>query len=112
MSLSLSLSVSVWPLASPFAISRGVKREAKVVVVELRDGELRGRGECVPYARYDETAESVRAAIEPLTGRIEAGLDREALQSALPAGAARNAVDCALWDLAAKRAKKRAWEIA
>ena len=112
MSLRLSLSVSRWPLASRFAISRGAKTEAEVVVVELNDGGFRGRGECVPYARYGETLDSVRAVIEQLAGRIEQGLDREALQSALPAGAARNALDCALWDLAAKRAKKRVWEIA
>jgi len=109
---SLAVAVSRWPLAARFAISRGAKTEAEVVVAEIHDGDHRGRGECVPYARYGETVEGVRAAIESLAGRIGEGLDRDALQSALPAGAARNAVDCALWDLAAKRANKRVWEIA
>jgi L-Ala-D/L-Glu epimerase / N-acetyl-D-glutamate racemase len=112
MSLSFALAVSRWPLAARFAISRGAKTEAQVIVAEIDDGDFRGRGECVPYARYGETIESVRAAIESLAPRIGEGLDRDALQSALPAGAARNAIDCALWDLAAKRAGKRAWEIA
>ena len=107
----LSLSISRWPIAGRFTISRGTKTEAEVVVVELQDGALRGRGECVPYARYGETTDSVRAALESLATRID-GLDRTALQTALPAGAARNALDCALWDMEAKRAGKRAWEIA
>jgi L-Ala-D/L-Glu epimerase len=109
---SLALAVSRWPLAARFSISRGAKTEAEVIVAEIQDGDLRGRGECVPYARYGETLDSVRAAIEALAARIGEGLERDALQSALPAGAARNAIDCALWDLAAKRAGKRAWEIA
>ena len=112
MSVSFALAVSRWPLAARFAISRGVKTEAEVIVAEIGDGDFRGRGECVPYARYGETIGRVRAVMESLAGRIGEGLDREALQSALPAGAARNAIDCALWDLAAKRAGKRAWEIA
>src|SRR3984893_13999662 len=112
MPLSLALTVSRWPLTGRFVISRGAKTEAEVIVVEIHDGDLRGRGECVPYTRYGETVDSVRAAIETLAARIRAGLDRDQLQSALPAGAARNAIDCALWDLAAKRAGKRAWEIA
>ena len=112
MSLRLAVSISTWPLAARFAISRGTKTEAKVLVVELHDGDLRGRGECVPYARYGETLDGVQKTIESLASRIEEGLSREALQSALPASAARNAIDCALWDLAAKQARKRAWEIA
>jgi len=112
MSRRFALAISRWPLAARFAISRGSKTEAEVIVAEIHDGDMRGRGECVPYARYGETVEGVRAAIASLAPRIEAGLERAALQSALPAGAARNAVDCALWDLAAKRAQRRAWEIA
>jgi L-alanine-DL-glutamate epimerase-like enolase superfamily enzyme len=112
MLTSLSLRVERWPLAGRFIISRGAKTEAQVIVVEIDDGDFRGRGECVPYARYGETIDSVRAAIESLADRIGAGLKRDELQSALPAGAARNAVDCALWDLEAKRAGKRVWEIA
>jgi len=108
----LTVSVSRFPLAARFAISRGAKVEAEVVVAEIADGDSRGRGECVPYARYGETVAGVREAIERMAPQIAGGLDRAALQSALPPGAARNALDCALWDLAAKRAKKRAWDIA
>jgi L-alanine-DL-glutamate epimerase-like enolase superfamily enzyme len=98
-----------WPLASAFVISRGAKTEARVVVVELRDGGHLGRGEAVPYARYGETVDGVLGQIEALRDRVEGGLDRFALQAALPPGAARNALDCALWDLEAKRAGLRAW---
>lgn len=92
-----------WPIAGHFAISRGSKTQAEVVVVELSDGTWRGRGECVPYARYGETVEGVLAAIGGLAGALAAGMDRRGLQDALPAGAARNALDCAFWDLEAKR---------
>ncbi len=101
-----------WPLAEAFVISRGTKTEAHVVVAEIAEGPHRGRGEAVPYARYDETVEGVLAQIEGLRPRVEAGLTREALQGLLPAGAARNALDCALWDLEAKRAGVRAWTLA
>ena len=101
-----------WPLAAAFVISRGAKIEARVVVAEIDDGPHRGRGEAVPYARYGETVEAVLAQIESVRPRIEAGLSREALQGLLPAGAARNAIDCALWDLEAKRAGVRAWALA
>jgi L-alanine-DL-glutamate epimerase-like enolase superfamily enzyme len=101
-----------WPLASAFVISRGAKTEARVVVVELRDGDHLGRGESVPYARYGETVEGVLAEIEAFRDAVECDLDREALQGALPPGAARNALDCALWDLEAKRAGARAWTLA
>ncbi len=102
MTRSLEVAVERWPIAGTFTISRGSKTEAVVVVATLSDGRHRGRGECVPYARYGETPEGVTAAIEGIRGDIEAGLDREGLLSALPAGAARNAVDCALLDLEAK----------
>ena len=93
-----------WPISGSFAISRGAKTQAEVVVVELVEAGFLGRGECVPYARYGESVESVLAAIETLTPAFAAGrLDRTTLQGALPAGAARNALDCALWDLEAKR---------
>src|SRR5918999_5134791 len=101
-----------WSLGATFTIARGSKTTAEVVVVELSEGGARGRGECVPYPRYGETVDGVVAAIEALRGELEGGLDRMALQDALPPGAARNAVDCALWDLEAKRAGKRAWEVA
>jgi L-alanine-DL-glutamate epimerase-like enolase superfamily enzyme len=108
----LALRVERWPIAGRFTISRGSKTEATTVVAEIHEGDRRGRGECVPYARYGETVETVTAAIESLTKPISEGLDRSGLQTALPPGAARNAVDCALWDLAAKRGGKRAWEVA
>lgn len=107
----LSVRIERWPIAGSFAISRGAKTEATVIVAEIADGDVTGRGECVPYARYSETPESAAAAIEDLSPAIEDGLDRSGLQHKLPAGAARNALDCALWDLAAKRAGKRAWEL-
>jgi len=98
-----------WPLASAFVISRGAKTEARVVVVELGDGAHLGRGEAVPYPRYGETVEGVLDEIEALRNRVGSGLDRIALQAALSPGAARNALDCALWDLEAKRSGVRAW---
>ena len=99
-SLSLAVRVERWPIAGSFTISRGAKTEAAVVVAELTDGTHRGRGECVPYARYGETVEQVAAAIEAMAGDIAGGLDRERLQTSMPGGAARNALDCAFWDLA------------
>ena len=97
-----------FPLAEVFTISRGSRTEAKVVTVEVaRDGVM-GRGECVPYARYGETIASVLAQIDGL----DPGIERHALQAALPAGAARNAVDCALWDLWAKQTGRPVWELA
>lgn len=101
-----------WPLSQPFVISRGAKTEAEVVVAEIRDGPHRGRGEGVPYARYGETVDGVLAQIESVRARIEAGVGRAPLQGLLPPGAARNALDCALWDLEAKRAGVRAWTLA
>jgi L-alanine-DL-glutamate epimerase-like enolase superfamily enzyme len=101
---TLTVRIERWPIAGSFTISRGAKTEAEVVVAEVADGAATGRGECVPYPRYGETVEGVAAAIEAMRPAISQGLDRKALQAALPAGAARNALDCALWDLAAKRA--------
>src|SRR6516165_7018985 len=109
--LALSVRVERWPIAGSFAISRGAKTEAVVVVAELSDGSHRGRGECVPYARYGETVEGVAAAIEAMAPDIARGLDRERLQSAMAGGAARNALDCAFWDLAAKRAARPVHEL-
>jgi L-alanine-DL-glutamate epimerase-like enolase superfamily enzyme len=95
-------------LARTFTISRGSKTEARVLTVRIERGGVTGWGECVPYARYGETIDSVSAQIASLSG----GVTRSALQSALPPGAARNAVDCALWDLEAKLAGTRVWDIA
>ncbi|MDQ0326782.1 L-alanine-DL-glutamate epimerase-like enolase superfamily enzyme [Rhodopseudomonas julia] len=100
MSLSLDLAVESWPIAGSFTISRGSRTEAKVIVAHLKDGPHTGRGECVPYPRYGETVESVA---EQIRGVDLDGLDRENLRKRLPAGAARNAIDCAFWDLEAKR---------
>ena len=109
--MDLSVRIERWPLERPFTISRGAKTEAVVVVAELEDGH-RGRGEAVPYARYGETPEGAAAAIGALRPALRSGLDRAALQAALPAGAARNALDCALWDLEAKRTGRRAYQLA
>lgn len=100
----LGFRVEKWPISGTFTISRGAKTEAAVIVAELSDGTHTGRGECVPYARYGESLESVGREIERLAAEIAGGMDREALQKTLPAGAARNAIDCALWDLEAKHA--------
>jgi L-alanine-DL-glutamate epimerase-like enolase superfamily enzyme len=110
--MKLSARIERWPLAATFTISRGSKTEAVVVVVELDDGVHRGRGEAVPYARYGEVPERVLDTIEALRSAVELGLDRVALQTALPAGAARNALDCAYWDLAAKQSGRRVYELA
>jgi L-Ala-D/L-Glu epimerase len=101
-SLSLAVRAERWPIAGTFTISRGSKTEAEVVVAELTDGAVRGRGECVPYARYGESVAGVADAIAALAPAFAAGLNRDGLQRALPAGAARNALDCALWDYEAK----------
>jgi L-alanine-DL-glutamate epimerase-like enolase superfamily enzyme len=110
--LTLALAVERWPIAGSFAISRGSKTEALTVVAELSDGVARGRGECVPYARYGESVDSVRAQIEAMRPQLGAGIDRRGLQTAMPPGAARNALDCAFWDLEAKRTKRPVHELA
>lgn len=108
----LTVRAENWPIAGTFTISRGSKTTADVVLVELADGPHRGRGECVPYGRYNETIAGSMAEIESLRGALEAGLDRRDLQGAMKAGAARNAVDCALWDLEAKQSDRSAAELA
>ena len=110
--MELSVRIERWPLAGVFAISRGSKTEAVVVVAELSDGTHRGRGESVPYARYGETPDGIVAAIEAVRPVLRRGLDRGALQRAMPAGAARNALDCAYWDVNAKQAGRRVHELA
>lgn len=108
----LNVATERWPIAGAFTISRGSKTQAEVVVATVSDGLHRGRGECVPYGRYGETVEGVAAAIAAVAPAVSRGLERDELQRLLPAGAARNALDCALWDLAAKRAGKPVHEIA
>src|SRR5262249_26295094 len=105
----LKVAIEAWPIAGSFTISRGSKTQADVVVVELRDGEYRGRGECTPYPRYGETAAGVAAAIEALRQPLLDGLDRAGLQRLLPGGAARNGLDCAFWDLEAKQSGRPAY---
>ncbi len=106
-SLSLKTATESWPIEGDFRIARGAKRSADVVVVTITDGNATGRGECVPYARYGESIESVRTAIEGYRGL----LDRDALIEGMPAGAARNAMDCALWDYEAKAKDRRVWTL-
>ncbi len=106
--LDRTVSHDVFGLVAAFRISRGSRTEAHVLTVQINDDGHQGRGECVPYARYGESLQSVRAQIEGLP----MGLTRAALQELLPSGAARNAVDCALWDLEAKRTGQRVWQLA
>ncbi len=110
--LKLAAAAEVFPIAGAFTISRGSRTEAHVVSAIVSDGEFLGRGECVPYARYGETVEGVAADIQRQAERLRVGGSHAELTAGLKPGAARNALDCALWDLAAKRAGKRVWEIA
>ncbi|MCB2102213.1 MAG: L-Ala-D/L-Glu epimerase [Rhodobacterales bacterium] len=108
----LTVQAESWPLHTPFVIARGAKTEARVVTATITDGARVGRGECVPYARYGETVEDVAAALEAQADAVAGGLTRHDLLAAMPAGAARNALDAALWDLACKQSGRRAWELA
>ncbi|MCI0467181.1 MAG: dipeptide epimerase [Beijerinckiaceae bacterium] len=110
--MRVSVCVEHFPILGKFVISRGAKTEAAVVVATVEDGGCRGRGEAVPYARYGESVESVLSQIASVRSGVEAGADRLRLQNLLPAGAARNAIDCALWDLAAKLSGKPAHVLA
>ena len=109
--LTLSVRIERWPIAGTFTISRGAKIEAVTVVAEIGQGGLSGRGECVPYPRYGETPDGAVAALEAMRDVVREGLDRTALQAVMPACAARNALDCALIDLEAKRSGQRAWNL-
>lgn len=106
--MHISVAADTFRLTEAFTISRGSRTQAEVLTVTLRDGEAKGHGECVPYARYGESIDSVAAEIKGLPE----DLTRSALQDMLPPGAARNAVDCALWDLEAKAARRPAWQLA
>ncbi|KZL21388.1 L-Ala-D/L-Glu epimerase [Pseudovibrio axinellae] len=103
MTCHLSIKAETFPIAGSFTIARGSRTEVHVVTTTLTQNGLTGRGECVPYSRYNESVESVIAQIETVRAQIEAGLSLEELQNLMPPGAARNAIDCALWDLTAKR---------
>lgn len=109
--IDLNVRHETFPLRDRFTISRGTRTQSDVVVAELaRDGVV-GRGECLPYPHYGESVEGVIATIEAVRGPLAQGLDRTGLQSALPAGAARNALDCAFWDLEAKASGERVWTL-
>ena len=110
--MNLSVRIERWPLAGAFTISRGSKTEAVVVVAELSDGTHCGRGECVPYSRYGETPDRIVAAIERMRPALHQGFDRAALQAEMPPGAARNALDCAYWDVNAKQFCQKVHELA
>jgi len=110
--MQLSVREDVFPIAGGFTISRGTRTESRVVTVSLEKDGIHGWAECYPYARYDETVASVIGQIEAMKGALAEGLDRAALQEAMPPGAARNGIDCALWDWQAKAAGKRVWELA
>ena len=108
----LTVREESWPIAGAFVIARGAKTEARVLVAEITDGPHRGRGEATPYPRYGESVDGCLAEIERVRETIEAGADRLQLQRLLEPGAARNVLDCALWDLEAKAAGRRAWTLA
>lgn len=110
--MRLTIADERWPIAGSFTISRGSKTEAHVVTVTLEDGGHAGHGECVPYPRYEETVPQVTAALEASRSRIEAWIAHDDIPSLLAPHAARNALDCALWDLAAKQAGKPVWQLA
>ena len=110
--MRLSATREVWPIAGTFRISRGAKSEAEVVVCTVEAGGVSGRGECVPYRRYGETVEGVLADLERVAPRLSDGIGPAAAANLLPPGAARNALDCALWDLAAKALGVPAWRLA
>src|SRR5947207_3863566 len=108
--LKIEAKEETFPLNHPFRISRGSRTEGCFVTVTVSDGQYTGRGEGVPIARYNQSADSVVAQINSIASITD--LDRDKLPELLPAGAARNALDCALWDLEAKCSGKRAWELA
>ena len=110
--IKLEIKQEDWPIAGSFIIARGAQTVARVITVQLDDGEFRGRGESEPQDHYGESLESVIEQIESVRQALASGMSRFRLQTALPPGAARNAVDCALWDLEAKRAGRRAWQLA
>ncbi len=109
---SLTVAIETFPIAGTFTISRGSRTEAVVVTATVSDGIHRGIGECVPYARYGETVESVAASLQAQAARLAAGGAHDRLIAGLKPGAARNALDCAIWDYRAKKTGKRVWEIA
>ncbi len=110
--LKLTIAHESWPIAGSFTISRGSKTTADVVVVTLEDGPHTGRGECVPYPRYNETVDGVIASVEAARSKVESGINRAEIPHLVSTRAGQNALDCALWDLEAKRAGKPVWQLA
>ena len=106
--MKITAAIESWPIARPFTTARGTKQTAHVVVATVTDGNVEGRGECVPYPRYGDRPADVAATINDFQGPF----DRRELLDALPAGPVRNAIDCALWDLEAKRSGQPAWKLA
>jgi L-Ala-D/L-Glu epimerase / N-acetyl-D-glutamate racemase len=107
----LTIAHESWPIAGSFTISRGSKKTAEIVVVSLERDGMKGWGECVPYRHYGETIEAVMAALTERRKEIEGGIGHEEIPSLLQLKAAQNALDCALWDLEAKHAGKRVWQL-
>lgn len=107
--MNIRLYRKSWPIRGSFTISRGSKTSAETIVVEIEKNGFIGRGECVPYNRYGESIDSVIAQIEDVFPEIKCGINRQQLQPLLPAGAARNAVDCAMWDLECKLEQTTIW---
>jgi L-alanine-DL-glutamate epimerase-like enolase superfamily enzyme len=112
MSRRLIFRREQWKVAAPFVIARGSKTTAETIVAEVRSGALSGRGEAVPYPRYGESVEGALTALEAMENAVAAGLDRHGLLGQMPPGAARNALDAALWDLEAKETDTSVWELA
>lgn len=112
MARQLTIAHESWPIAGSFTISRGTKTTAEVVTVTLSEDGATGRGECVPYPRYDETVDGVFAALEAARPAIEAGMTRHEIAAAIGPRAACNALDCALWDLEAKQTGTPVWQLA
>ena len=110
--ISLSVTKDSFATRGVFTIARGSRTQADVLTVRLSCGEMVGQGECVPYARYGESMDSVSQQIMKMQPALAAGLERESLQTLMPAGAGRNALDCAMWDLEAKTQGKPVWELA
>lgn len=107
--MQISFKVKSWPIRGSFTISRGSKTQVDVIQVAISNNGVTGRGECVPYARYNESIDSTLTELEEVLPTLKKGITREELQTLLPSGAARNAVDCALWDLECKQNKQSIW---
>jgi len=108
----LAVTVERWPIAGGFTIARGTKTEAVVVVASVTRDGITGRGECVPYARYGESVEGIVQALQAQASEVAQGADRADLLRTMPAGAARNALDCALWSVAARTSGQPVWMLA